>query len=186
MKRAVILHGHKDTQEYYDTAAPNGSNGHWIPWLQNQLMINDIKADTPDIVKTYELDLKTWQDEVGRYDVAGADILVGHSMGGGYWVRYMSEHPDQTFDTVVLVAPWLNVNHEWDTPMFDFEIDPSIVKRAKRFIVFTSDDDHPEVQNSTNHLQKMLKGAHFKEFHSYGHFCFDAFPELLEAIIGRD
>ena len=106
-------------------------------------------------------------------------------MGGGFWVRYLSEHPELKVAKVVLVAPWLNLSHEEDTNFFDFQLNPKIADQAKEFVIFSSDNDNIDVQNSVNHLRNKLKDARFRDFHNYGHFCYedmktDAFPELLD------
>ena len=115
-------------------------------------------------------------------------VLVGHSMGAGFWVRYLSEHPNLTVDKVVLVAPWLNVNHEMDTDFFNFEIDQSITGRVNELIIFSSDNDGVEMQDSIKLLQEKLPKSKTVDFHEYGHFTrksmgTDAFPELLKAVL---
>jgi predicted alpha/beta hydrolase family esterase len=188
MKKAILLHGLADKEEYYDKKTPSNSNSHWFPWLQKQLMIHDIKADTPEVPNTFEFNWSSWVKEVERFEIDTNTTLVGHSMGGGFWVRYLSEHPEISVDKVVLVAPWLNLRHEEKTNFFDFEIDPAIVEHTNNFIMFSSDNDHPDVQNSVNLLEEKLPNITFKSFHNYGHFCYrdlktDEFPELLDTIL---
>jgi predicted alpha/beta hydrolase family esterase len=187
MMNAILLHGLPSKEEYYNPERPSASNAHWLPWLQNQLLLKDIKANTPEVFKPYEMKWDAWVEEVERFSIGPETILVGHSMGAGFWVRYLSEHPESQVSQVVLVAPWVNLNHEEDTDFFDFTLRPNITKQARRFSVFASDNDGPEVQNSVEYLRQELKGAKFVDFHNYGHFCYrdlgtDAFPELLDAI----
>jgi uncharacterized protein len=188
MKNAIILHGLADKKEYYDPKLSASSNQHWLPWLQRQLILKDFKADTPEVLYPFKFDWDSWVREVERFDIKPNTILVGHSMGGGFWVRYLSEHPEIAVDKVVLVAPWLNLRHEENTNFFDFEIDPGIVEHANQFIIFGSDNDHPDVQNSVNLLKEKLPNITFRSFHNYGHFCYndmktEAFPELLEVLV---
>jgi len=188
MKNAIILHGLPSREEYYDKKYPSGSNSHWLPWLQKQLMMNDIKADTPEVPFAYDPQWELFVKEVERFDITPETVLVGHSMGGGFWVRYLSEHPGIFVDKVILVAPWLNLKHEEDMTFFDFEIDSGIVSHAKEFIVFYSDNDQQSVQDSVAFLREKIPTATFRGFHDYGHFTLrsmqtDAFPELLESIL---
>lgn len=188
MTNAILLHGLPSKEEYYDPGRPSASNAHWFSWLQNQLLIHDIKTDTPEVFKPFEMDWETWLKEVERFDIGPETILVGHSMGGGFWVKYLSEHPNVHVNKVILVAPWVNVNHEEQTDFFDFELRPDITNQAQRFTVLASDNDGEEVRNSVEYLRKQLSGAEFVDFHNYGHFCSqdlktDAFPELLEKIL---
>lgn len=107
MKNAIILHGKSGPgeQEYYNPDFPAASNSHWIPWLQKQLMIRDIYAQTPEVPNSWKPDYATWCKEFERYDITPETVLVGHSCGGGFLVRWLSERPDVRVDKVVLVAP---------------------------------------------------------------------------------
>jgi predicted alpha/beta hydrolase family esterase len=187
-KTAIILHGLASKDQTYNGNFPSNSNCHWLPWLQKQCIVHDIKADTPEVPRTYEFNWQSWVREVERFEITPNTTLVGHSMGGGFWVRYLSEHPELNVDKVILVAPWLNLAHELRTDFFDFEVDPTIVGRTNKFVIFNSDDDDPSVQNSANFLKEKLPNIAFRTFHNYGHFCYgdmktDAFPELLETVL---
>ena len=107
MKNAIILHGKPDREEYYDPKAPSMSNAHWIPWLQGQLLKQDIWAITPEVPNAYNPDWKLWCKEVERFDITPETVLVGHSCGAGFWLRWLSEHKDVKVGKVVLVAPSL-------------------------------------------------------------------------------
>lgn len=190
MKNAVLLHGLANRDEYYDESLPSLSNSHWLPWLQKSLLINEIKADTPEVPHTFDFKWEDWVTEVERFPITTETTLVGHSMGGGFWARYLSEHPEVQVKKVVLVAPWLNLSHEENTSFFDFNLRPEIVQQAQSFTVFASDNDDKDVTDSIEYLRKALPTAKFVDFHDYGHFCYrdmktDAFPELLDEILSQ-
>lgn len=190
MKNALILHGLPNRGEYYDETYPSASNSHWLPWLQKHLMMNDIKADTPEVFGVYHPNYESYAKEVERFDITPETTLVGHSMGGGFIVRYMSEHPELYVDKVVLVAPWINSTGSYKINFFDFEIDPSIVERAKEFIIFASDNDSDHINHSIETLVDALPNVTLRRFHGYGHFTkrsmnTDAFPELLETLLSN-
>jgi predicted alpha/beta hydrolase family esterase len=188
MRNAIILHGLPGKEEYYSDKYPSASNSHWLPWLQNQLLIHDIKADTPEMFKAYEPHYDEFVREVEKLGITPQTTLVGHSLGGGFWVQYLSEHPEVFVDKVVLVAPWINNEKNYDIDFFDFEIDPTIVERVNEFIVFTSDNDDDENKSSEKVILETLPNINHREFHGYGHFTLRGmgtteFPELLEAIL---
>ena len=54
MKTAIIIHGYNDQSEFEDTTRPAASNDHWMPWLQRQLLLNGIEAQTPEMPGFYE------------------------------------------------------------------------------------------------------------------------------------
>ncbi len=182
---AIILHGRPGKEEYFDGNQPSASNSHWISWLQNQLMTKGIKADTPECPDAYEPQYNVWLKEVERFDIHKDTILVGHSTGGGFWIRYLSEHPDLQVRKIVLVAPWLNVKKEDGTKFFDFDFNPEIIRQTETLTILSSDNDAQDIRDSVDFLRNKIPSAKFIDFHNYGHFCYEdlgteAFPELLE------
>ena len=188
MKNAIILHGRPKKADYYSSKYPSMSNSHWLPWLQKQLLNEDIFAATPEVPLSYEPVWERWVKEVERYDITPDTLLVGHSTGGGFWVRYLSEHKDVKVGKVVLVAPWIDVEHLDPNNFFNFEIDPNVAIRTNGILIFNSDNDAPEIQSSVLELRDKIKDIKYREFHKLGHFTHkympsDEFPELLEEII---
>lgn len=164
------------------------SNSNWTPWLQKQLLALDIDATTPEVPHAYILDYEVWKREVQRFEIGPETILVGHSTGGGFWVRYLSEHPDLRVGRVVLVAPWFDPANIKQSDFFEFAFDTDIASRTKGLVIFNSDDDHPGIHWSVEILRQTQKTFDEREFHKYGHFCLDdmrtkEFPELLEEIV---
>jgi hypothetical protein len=187
MRNAVIVHGKPSREEFYDPELPSPSNHHWLPWLANQLIVRDIPAHTPEMPHAYAPDYAAWRHEFERYDVTPQTMLVGHSCGGGFLVRWLSEHPAVMVDRVVLVAPWLDPHGDAAPGFFDFTIDPGLVARTADLTILNSDDDGEGIQRSVRILREALPRAGYREFRRYGHFCADdlggpAFPELLDLL----
>lgn len=187
MKNAIILHGSPDKDEYYDANVPSCSNYHWLPWLQKQLLVNEIAAQTPEVPHAFEPHYPTWQREFERFDITPETVLVGHSCGGGFLVRWLSEHKDTRVGKVVLVAPWLDPDRAETTDFFDFEIDPDLVARTAGLTIFHSDNDMESIQKTVRILREKLTGHSYREFHNHGHFCIEdmpvEFPELLSEVV---
>jgi len=188
MKNAILLHGTPSKEEYYSLEYPSASNAHWFPWLQKQLLIKDIPAVTIEMPSSYLPDYSLWQTEFERFDITPETILVGHSCGGGFLVRWLSEHPEIQVGKVVLVAPWLDPNNEKENDFFDFVIDSDFPIRTKGVVIFNSEDDASDVQTSVKEIMGETDEVILREFREYGHFCLgdlgtDAFPELLEEIL---
>lgn len=187
MKNAIILHGQPGREEYYNPSAPSMSNAHWIPWLQGQLLKNDIWAATPEVPNAFEPEWELWLKEVERFDITPDTIVVGHRRGGEFWLRYLSENKDITVGKVVLVAPSLGWYYSDKQYFGEFEIDPELAKRTKGITVFHSDNDKEGIQKSVAEIRDTIKNLDYKEFH-LGHFTFgsmgtEKFPELLEECI---
>ncbi len=173
-----------DKEEYYSTQYPSASNSHWLPWIQKQLLLKDILAQTPEMPVPYEPEYSAWKKMFERFPLDEDAILIGHSCGGGFIVRYLSEN-DVKVGKVVLVAPRIDPEKELKTGMFDFEINENIVEKTKGITIFSSTNDMQEVQDSIEILKNKIKNLKITEFKNYGHFHYenmktDIFPELLE------
>jgi predicted alpha/beta hydrolase family esterase len=188
MRTAIIVHGAPSREEYYDANVPSASNHHWLPWLQRQLGVRDYAAHTPEIPNCWMPDYRVWQREFERFDITPGTMLVGHSCGGGFLTRWLSEHPDTRVGRVVLVAPWIDPRRTRTTDFFDFKIDPNLAERTAGFTVMNSDNDAQDIQDSAFIIRDTVHNTNFRNFHQYGHFCIEnlhtqAFPELLSALV---
>ena len=189
MKNAILLHGGPSKDEYYNPKYPSASNSHWFPWLQKQLLIHDIPAATPEVPFAFDRNWQTWQREVECFDIGPETILVGHSTGAGFWIKYLSINKELKVGKVVLVAPWLDPFQVRTKNFFDdFEIDPDFASRTSGVAVFYSDDDAADILKTVEIVRGKVKDLRFKEFHGYGHFCYEdtktvEFPELLAEIV---
>jgi predicted alpha/beta hydrolase family esterase len=184
VSNAVIVHGKPGRAEYYDPDISSSSNHHWLPWLAKQLIVRDIPAHTPEMPHAYAPDYALWSREFERFDIGPGTLLVGHSCGAGFLVRWLSEHPRVRVNRVVLVAPWLDPDRVEAAGFFDFHIDDGLVSRTAGVTVVNSDDDTVRIQRSVRLLLEHIQGIAYLEFHGYGHFGVSdlggiAFPELL-------
>lgn len=188
MKNVIILHGGPSREEYYDPNMPSMSNAHWIPWLQAQLLKKDIPTATPEVPRSYDRNWKVWNTEVERFDITPETTLIGHSTGAGFFIKYLSIHPEIKVDNVILIAPWLDPDRTQTKQFFDdFEIDSKITERTNGITVWYSDNDEDSVLKTVEIIRKKTISIEYKEFHNYGHFCSDdlkseKFPELLTLI----
>jgi len=188
MKKAIILHGVPEKEFYYDPSKPSESNAHWLPWLQKELIIRDIKADTPEVPHAYEPDWETWCREVERYDITPETMLVGHSFGGGFWLRYLSEHPDLHVGRVLLVGPWLDPDRTLKQHIFAGTLDKGLASRTAGLTVFYSQDDSENVSTSVDRIRQEVAGTEYRRFEKHGHFTYEnlqgeTFPELLGVLL---
>lgn len=190
MKNAIIVHSTCDKEEYYSPEYPSASNFHWLPWLVKQLFIKDIHAVTPEMPHGYMPNYAVWKREFERFDIKPETVLVGHSCGGGFLVRWLSENKDKHVGKVVLVAPWLDPNKTKgeDNDFFDFVMDSELVSRTQGVTIFNSDDDMEAIHTSVKQIMDTIPDIKLVEFEGKGHFCLsdlgtEAFPELLSEIL---
>lgn len=184
MQNAIIIHGMPSKEEYLDPQFPSASNAQWFPWIQKQLAIHGILSQTPEMPEPYDPDYQKWSSVFEQFKLADDTILIGHSCGGGFLVKWLSEN-NVKVGKVILVAPWIDPEHEYPK-MFDFEIQ-DISSRADSIHLFLSSDDDKEMLDSAKILKSKISNLELHEFTDKGHFITDhmktnEFPELLEII----
>ena len=174
-------------KEYVNPSNPSPSHNHWLPWLQRQLILNGVLAQTPEMPTPYDARYEEWRSVFEQFHIDEDTALVGHSLGGGFLVRWLSENKTKV-GRVVLVAPWIDPNKELATGFFDFSIDPHLASRTKDLTVFISDDDAQEELTSLEILKNTVIGLQVKEFSGKGHFILQhmgtvEFPELRDLLL---
>jgi hypothetical protein len=187
MKNAIILHGTCDKDEYFSDKYPSLSNSHWLPWLQKQLLINNIFTQTPEMPNAYSPDYEKWGREFEKLDVNNETVLIGHSCGAGFLIRWLSENKVK-IKKLILVAPWLDPRRRKTTSFFDFKINQDIKERIGKIHLLVSKDDKADILESVDIIKNSISGIIYHEFTNQGHFCLshmktDKFPELLGYIL---
>jgi predicted alpha/beta hydrolase family esterase len=187
MINAILVPGRPDKDEHYDSKRPSNSEDHWFSWLKRQLILEDIHAVSVEPPFPFRPRYDEWKKEFERFDITPETVLVGHSCGGGFLVRYLSENKELRVGKVMLVAPWINPDHYEisDTAdFFDFVIDPDFPSRTGKTTVFISKDDEPSVVKTVAILKQVVHGLNVLEFENKGHFTRNSLgtvelPELL-------
>lgn len=188
MKSAVLLHGTCDKEEYFSDEYPSLSNSHWLPWLQKQLLTKGVFTQTPEIPEAYNPQYDLWKREFERFPINEETTLVGHSCGGGFLVRWLTENKVKV-GKLVLVAPWLDPERAKTTDFFEFEVDPQLIERVNELHLLVSADDDSDIHQSVEIIIKALPALRLHKFTGLGHFTYgqmktDKFPELLDILVG--
>ena len=189
MKNAIIIHGIDETREDF-LETPNGpSNFHWFPWGQWEMVKMGILAQTPEMPNPYLADMNydDWTGVFEQFDVNKDTILIGHSCGGGYLLKYLSLNPNVCAGHLILIAPWIDVEGKHPTFFKDFELDSDFLNRVGRIDLFYSTDDDDYIIKSVDKIKSVYGDKIiYHEFSDKGHFCMDdigsTFPEVLEII----
>jgi predicted alpha/beta hydrolase family esterase len=187
VNNAIIVPGRPDKEEHYDSSRPSNSEDHWYSWLKRQLILKDIHAVVIEPPFPFRPRYEEWKKEFERFEIKPETILVGHSCGGGFLVRYLSENKDVKTGRVVLVAPWINPenNPESDTAdFFEFDIDPDFPSRTNGVSLFVSSDDMQTIIETVDILKQKVNGLQLREYTDKQHFTLGdlgttEFPDLL-------
>ena len=184
MKQTILIHGMPSKKGFYNPQNSSPSNAQWLPWLQKQLALRDELSQTPEMPQAFDPIYKDWLEVFEQFELNEQTVLIGHSCGGGFLLRYLSEHHDLKVAKVFLIAPWLiDLEKELvtDVLFLDFPLDTSLAQRFPIHI-FTSSDDDSAMQDSLKLLKEKLPEAIYHEYTDKEHFCTKEFPELLELL----
>jgi hypothetical protein len=135
----------------------------------------------------YSPDYKKWKDEFEKLGIDEETILIGHSCGGGFLIRWLSEN-NVKIKKLVLVAPWLDPEAKKAKDFFNFEINKNIQDRVNDIHILFSTDDNKDILASVKTINDKIPNSIMHEFSNFGHFIYrdmktDKFPELLNIIL---
>ena len=189
MKTAIILHGMPDKEDYYNPAYDAESNCHWLPWIQRQLTVQNILAQTPEMPEPYTPNYEKWCSVFSQFKIDEDTTLVGHSCGAGFLVRWLSENKLKV-GKLVLVAPWTDPTNELGdkNTFFDFVIDSKLVERTEGVYIFNSSNDEDVIHKSVENILDALPDVQLVKLQDKGHFTLSGmgtreFPELASVIL---
>ena len=97
-KNAILLHGSPIRDKSFDPEFIPDNERHWFAWIKNQLEINDFIVKNPVFPISWQPDYKKWKQEIEKNDINEETIIIGHSAGAGFAVRWLG-------DTIPRVLP---------------------------------------------------------------------------------
>lgn len=187
-KNCIIIHGCPSNAKKVMNPATRTYDKHWIPWLKKNLVAAGIATETPLMPDPWEPSYQKFKTEFEKYKVGENTILVGHSCGSAFLVRWLGESKRKIFK-VVLVAPWKipDENDELRKEFYNYPIDEEIKSRVGAIVMFTADDEEDDGKESLKIFHNAL-GGEVIELKSHGHYTLgdmgtEEFPELLNIIL---
>ena len=187
-KRVFIIHGCPSNAEGAMNSETRTYDKHWIPWLKKELVSREINTETPLMPEPWNPDYQKFKKEFEKYEISENDVLIGHSCGCAFLVRWLGE-TKKKISKLILVAPWKinNTGDEFRKDFYEYPVDESIKSRVKEIIMFTADDEDDSGKESLKLFHQAL-GGEIVELKNRGHYTFgdmgtEEFPELLDAIL---
>ena len=196
-KQVIVIHGGDsfDSYEKYLEALKN-----WevtLEWFQPRK--EDWKDSLPsDLGENYEVlaprmpnkqnarytEWKTWFERMLPFIQDGV-ILVGHSLGGIFLAKYLSENkfPKTIAGLFLVAAP-----HNETEDIGDFALSnklESVAKQCKNIHFFQSKDDPVVLFGEMERYKKDLPESKLHIFEDRGHFKQEYFPEIVQEIKKR-
>ena len=113
----IIVHGCLDSDEPRDSETRTYEK-HWRLWLIDNLKKRNIKVYAPLMPEPWAPDYKKWKDEFDKRNIDENSVLIGHSCGCAFLVRWLGE-TKKKIKKFILVAPW-KIPHRKDKSDVDF------------------------------------------------------------------
>lgn len=184
----IVVHGCPSDVEKAMSSETRSYDKHWIPWIKKELTARGIKTETPLMPTPWQPDYEKFKKEFEKCKVTENTILIGHSCGSAFLVRWLGETRRKIFK-LILVAPW-KIPDEGDMyrkAFYVYPIDESIKSRVEEVIMFTADDEEDDGKESLKIFHQSL-GGEIVELKGRGHYTMGdmgttKFPELLEVVL---
>ena len=182
----IIVHGcpsdssEEKTKEYAK---------HWMPWIKKELTSRGIETEIPLMPEPWHPNYEAFKKEVEKCKVTDNTILIGHSCGCAFLVRWLGE-TKRRIKKLILVAPWKITNISdggYRKKFYIYPIDQGIKQRVENIVMFTADNEEENGKKSLELFHKDL-GGKIIELKGRGHYCLEdmgteEFPELLKEVI---
>jgi len=112
-------------------------------------------------------------------------VLVGHSLGGIFLAKYLSENklPKRILATFLVASPHDDKNSKHSLADFKLKKDLSgLQNQSKELFFYHSRNDDVVPFTAFEKYKKALPSANYKEFKNRGHFAQNSFPEIVRDI----
>ena len=133
-------------------------------------------------------DYKRFKEAFEKYEVTENTVLVGHSCGCAFLVRWLGETQTK-IKKLILVAPWKipDAGDEYRQKFYVYPVDKTIKSRIEDIVMFTADDEEENGKKALRIFHDAL-GGRIIELNGRGHYIESSmggteFPELLGEIL---
>src|SRR3989344_2357650 len=165
-----------DFKRYFD-----GKRG----WKENlgEILGDDYQVIQPDMPNKFNAkypELQIWFEKFIPH-LNGEVILVGHSLGGTFLAKYLSENTfPKKIKGVFLVSPPFDDNADYS--LSDFALPKKLKLQTKHVFIYHSSDDDVVPFADLNKYTSAINNVTAKQFTDRGHFNQEEFLELVEDI----
>ena len=187
----IIVHGSNSTEKHANEGLPENER-HWKPWLKTELESRGIEVSNELYPQDWNPNYEEWKKVFEKNKINENTILVGHSAGGAFLVRWLSENKKK-IKKLILVSPG-KAGKESRKTLSDLYGNRTI-KNIEEFVqdgisIFTSDDDIKHHIIGADEYGEELPAKVIRLGKGWGHFTFGdmgkkEFPELLNEILGN-
>jgi hypothetical protein len=195
MQKQIVILGGGDTFETYESFLENLKNSpfhiercttnkrDWKPWLRTELgeayeviipgMPNSANAQYHEWRIVFEKIIPFLHDGV---------LLVGHSLGGSFLVKYLSENVFPKKIRGVFLIAACSDKDAFGYSLASFALPKKMKLRTKKVYLYQSKDDPVVPFAAMEYFKKAFPKARMRIFEDRKHINTEDFPELLADI----
>ncbi len=153
ISNVVIVHG--SPKEDRPDEFPQNKK-HWILWLKKELENQGINTHNILMPQPWKPNYENWKKEFEKLNVNENTILVGHSAGGAFMVRWLSEKP-RKIKKLILIAPSKETTKDSQRlkEFCNFNINEKIKDFVKEIIIFISNDKKETIRSAGIYKKKI-------------------------------
>ena len=192
-KQILIIHGGDtfETEEAYfkflrdyqiDINRYTSDKDDWKKWLREELPDHEVILPTmPNKTNARFEEWKLWMDKLTPY-MNNDIILIGHSLGGSFLAKYLSENKlPKKIKAVFLVSAVYDKDSEGYS-LLSFSLPEKLDLQSDAVYLYHSKDDPVVPFSALEKYKQALPKANIRVFEDRQHINQEKFPELLEDI----
>jgi uncharacterized protein len=193
-KQILVIHGgdsfathaeYIEALESYTVSLMDGQGTGWKSTLQKELGA-DYTVTLPRMPNSHNAKYAEWKLWFEKYIPLLDDgvILIGHSLGGSFLAKYLSEVEfPKKIGATFLISPPFDMDDGRKLVEFDQTSSLELLQEQGGEIYLYHSKDDPVVEFSEFlKYQTALPDAHVRIFEDKGHFNQESFPEIVEGI----
>lgn len=193
-KQILIIHGGDTfaTHEEYlnflrnyeiDISRYNSDRNDWKPWVRKMLKdeYEVITPPMPNRSNAHYDEWKLWFEKFIPFLEDGV-ILVGHSQGGIFLAKYLSQNrfPRKIGAAMLVSAPFDKDSEGY--PVLSFSLPAGLDMQTDNVFLYHSKDDPVVPFEALEKYKELIPEAKTRILENRGHVNQEEFPELLEDI----
>jgi len=192
-KQIIYIHGGDSFESYEDYIKYLKETEFSIDWFEQKKkwkmsLVEELgdkfqifMPDMPNSFNAVYDEWKIWFEKIIPFVNDGV-IMIGHSQGGIFLAKYLSENIyPKKISAIMLVAP----PHSSTPEVGSFKLEKSlenISEQCSEIHLFFSKDDFVVLFSESQEYKKDLPNAQMHIFEDRGHFLQETFPEIVEEI----
>ncbi|MCF7872069.1 HAD-IA family hydrolase [Candidatus Woesearchaeota archaeon] len=188
-QNCIIVHGSNANEEKAMNPCRENER-HWKPWLKKELEKVGMNVSNELYPSDWKPNYEEWKKIFEKNNINENSILIGHSAGCAFILRYLQETKKKVHK-VVLAAPAYVEDERTKriTDLYSFNLSSKTKNCLDSLSIIYSDDDNKDIIKSVKEINKIL-GGKITELKGKGHLTegdmkTKEFPELLKEVLDQ-